>query len=213
MKSLLALFLFSTSALACPHSQQQFICPGDRIVDAYNREGTVVAVNPFQQTVSYHLDVGGTDSESVSDLALGAGCLEAFCVGDRIVDAYNRTGRVIAVNPYSGNVSYHLDVGGVDTEATTDLKVGYGCTMGYCVGDGIIDAYNRVGLIIALSPYDDSVAYHLSVGGVDSEAVTDLSNTKFCQDYGDQFRHMHRYPAMPSAKYRSSGFHYYDSRK
>ena len=202
----------TTSAHACPHNQQQFICPGDPVVDEYNRAGRVRAVNPFQKVASYSLGNGAIVSADIQTLALGMGCLEAFCVGDRVVDEYNRAGRVMAVNPYNRTVAYALGNGAIVSADASTMLVAYGCTLGYCVKDEVVDEYNRAGTIIALSPYQDVAAYSLGNGAIVSADIQTLSNSKFCEDYGVQHRKHRRYPALPKHKYLSPSFPYFSKR-
>lgn len=204
--------LSSTSAYACPRNQQQFICPGDPVVDMYNRAGRVRAVNPFQKVASYALNNGAIVSSDIENLALGMGCLEAFCVGDYVVDMYNRAGRVMAINPYSRVVAYQLTNGAIVSSDAENMLVGYGCTLGYCTKDEVVDMYNREGTIIALSPYQDVAAYRLNNGAIVSSDIQNLSNSKFCEDYGVQHRQHRRFPALPKHKYLSPSFPYYSKR-
>lgn len=209
----LALLVVSTTAAeACPRNQQQFICPGDPVVDQYNRAGRVRAVNPFQKVASYSLNNGAIVSADIPTLALGMGCLEAFCVGDFVVDQYNRAGRVTAINPYTRVVAYVLNNGAIVSADAETVLVGYGCTLGYCTKDEVVDQYNRAGTIVALSPYQDVAAYRLNNGAIVSADIQTLSNSKFCEDYGVQHRQHRRYPALPKHKYLSPSFPYYSKR-
>ncbi len=210
--ALALLVLSATTAEACEHTRQQFICPGDSVVDQYNRLGRVRGVNPFQQTASYQLQAGSLATDDISTLALGMGCLEAFCVNDRIVDQYNRAGIVIAVNPYSNTVAYRLTAGSIASDDISTLTVNYGCVMGYCVGDDIVDQYNRAGRIVAVSPYDSNVAYQLQAGSLATDSAETLSNSAFCADYGQQHRRMPRFTKLGKGRYVAPDFRWYSKR-
>ncbi len=213
--SLVLMFASISAAEACPHSRQQFICPGDPVVDQYNRDGIATAFNPSQQKVLYRLASGaGLDSTDISNLSLGYGCLEGFCIKDRVVDQYNRPGVVVAVNPYSNTVAYLLDSGGgIDSTNVQNLLIGFGCTAGFCVGDDVVDQFNREGRIVALSPYENKAAYNLrSGGGIDSTDISNFSSANFCAEYGEQIRRHRHYPEMPTKRYTASDFHYYSHR-
>jgi hypothetical protein len=207
------LLLASTSAFACPHSVQQFICPGDRVVDHDAFQGRVIAVNRFEHMASVMLDSGAVENEEIQTLAVAAGCLEAFCMGDKVVDGDAFEGRVIAVNPNTRELAIMLDSGVVELEKTDLMTVSYGCTLGYCVGDTVIDADTFQGSVIALSPYKYTAAVMLDSGVIVNERVKSLSSTRTCDEYNNSQRSSDRYPIMPRARYLTPEFHYYSSRK
>ena len=202
----------AASALACPHSIQQFICPGDSVVNAYGMAGTAVAVNPFQKTVAMRTSLGTIQQEKLVDIAIGEGCLEAFCIGDVVSNHYGMTGAIAAVNPYSGKVVLRTSLGTLQLEKLSDMLVAYGCNSGYCVGDRIVNKYGMEGVIYALSPYDNKAAMQTSLGTIQLENIEDLSSTNFCEAYGEQERGYSRYPGLPSDQYLAPSFHYYHRR-
>jgi len=213
--SLVLMLSAPASAMACPHSRQQFVCPGDAIVDAGNNKGILTAVNPFQHTASYQAEYLGMLSAPIETLALAAGCLEALCVGDAIVDDANNKGIVAAVNPYNGTVAYEAEYLGMRSASVRTLKVARGCSLGYCVGDAIVDDANNKGIIIALSPYDDSAAYQAEYLGMLSAQIETLSSTQYCAEYGESHpaRQARHYPSLPTNRYAAPDFRYYQSRK
>lgn len=210
--ALLSILSTTAAEAACPHSRQQFICPGDPVVDQYNRPGQATAMNPFQKTVAYRLGSGSIASTDISNMSLGVGCLEAFCVGDQVVDQYNRPGIVVAVNPYQSSIAYRLGSGSIASTALENMLIGMGCNQSYCVGDGIVDQYNRPGLITALSPYNDMVGYRLGSGSTASTDIQNLSNTNFCEEYGESHRSRRRFPELPRNRYAAPDFKYYSRR-
>jgi serine protease inhibitor ecotin len=211
----LVLMLSSTAAMACPHSQKQFICPGDSVVDSDNSAGIVTAINPFQHTAAYRIDRVGTYSAQIETLALAQGCLEAVCVGDTIYDSDNSAGTVVAINPFDNRVAYRIDRVGTYSADVSTLKVTYGCSLGYCVGDQIVDSDNSNGTIVALSPYDDNAAYRIDRVGTYAAQIETLSSTQYCAQYGDNHpaRRAKHYPSMPTSRYSAPSFHYYPTRK
>ena len=217
MKFLTLVMMLSApgAAMACQHNPAQFICPGDPVVDSSGNSGTVTAINPFQKTAAYNVPGLGTFNTTIPALALGLGCLEAVCVGDQVVDTSGNTGTAIAVNPYSSQVAYRVPGLGTFLSQLRAMKVSYGCALGYCVGDGVVDSSGNSGVLLALSPYDDTAAYRVPGLGTFETRIETLGNTKYCDQYGDDHpaRQAQHYPSMPSSRYSAPNFHYYPTRR
>ena len=212
-KSLGGLFLslalvWSATAMACPHTQQRFICPGDRVVDPSGYVGHVRAVNPFHGTVA--INYGGTsDSQyNISSVALGLGCLEGYCTGDLVVDASGYRGNIDGVNPYNRTVA--INYGGTSDSIYNiqQVSLGLGCRMGYCVGDKVVDPSGYEGTIEAVNRYSGQAA--INYGGTSDSlyAIEQLSSSEYCSTYGDADRAVPLYPVFQSSLYDSPNFHF-----
>ena len=75
-----------------------------------------------------------------------------------------------------------------------------------------MDIYNRAVRVTAINPFSRVVAYVLNSGAIVSSDIQNLSNSKFCEDYGMQHRQHRRFPALPKHKYFSPSFPYYPKR-
>lgn len=85
------------------------LCVGDQVVSSDNYKGRVIGINPFNQKVVIDLDSYSTHySYSIDQVFSGLDCVADVCVGDDVVSPDNYKGRVIGVNPFSGQVSVDL---------------------------------------------------------------------------------------------------------
>jgi hypothetical protein len=163
-----------SAAFACPHSQQQFICPQDQVVDQYGNTGTVAGINVQSREAAVN-EGGNSDSVvSIDSLALAQGCVGSVCVGDRAVDANGNIGSVAAVNPY--NYTAALNEGGnSDAIISLDsLALGVGCLDYDCVGDNVVDPNGNSGTIVGINYSKRQLA--LNEGG-NSAAIVPIEST------------------------------------
>jgi hypothetical protein len=196
----------SASAFACPRSADQLICPGDRIVSNDNIVGKVLGVNPFRRTIAFRSNlIGSTYTREKSTLALGLGCLEMYCVGDRIVSDDNIVGTILAVNPYQNTIAFRSNlIGSVYTRRLESLSLGLGCVRGVCVSDTIISADNINGTVLAVNPFSASVAFRSkSTGSVYTRYSDTLSSAEYCDTYGNYQRSQQRFPLVDHDLYIS----------
>ncbi len=85
------------------------LCVGDYVVSADNYRGRVIGINPFTSKVVLDLNSYVSHySYDIDDVFSGIGCVGEVCVGDDVVSPDNYKGRVIGVNPFTGNVSVDL---------------------------------------------------------------------------------------------------------
>jgi hypothetical protein len=163
-----------SAAFACPHSQQQFICPQDQVVDQYGNTGTVAGINVQSREAAVN-EGGNSDSVvSIDSLALAQGCVGSVCVGDRAVDANGNIGSIAAVNPY--NYTAALNEGGnSDAIISLDsLALGVGCLDYDCVGDNVVDPNGNAGTIVGINYSKRQLA--LDEGG-NSAAIVSIEST------------------------------------
>lgn len=195
---------FTLQASACPHSVNQFICPGDKIVSDDNIVGTVVGVNPYQGTIVFKSDYSGnTFTRNKSTLGIGLGCLEIFCVGDGIVSNDNIYAHILAVNPYNNTISFRSDYSGnVFTRALQSLALGFGCVLGICVEDTVISSDNITATVLAVNPFNGEVAFRSNYSGrVFTRQAETLATSKYCDTYGEYPRRHKRFPFVNEASY------------
>jgi preprotein translocase subunit YajC len=198
--------------MACPHNQQQFMCPGDPVVDSSGYSGNVVAVNPFQKTVAVNYGGAINSQYPIQTVALGLGCFEGYCVGDSVVDSSGYPGKVSAVNPYNGNIA--INYGGTISSlyGLATVALGLGCDQGYCVGDQVVDSSGYAGTLVAINYANDMVA--INYGGTISSIykIQTVSSTQFCATYGDADRSVPRFPVFDASLYISPDFQFSLSR-
>jgi preprotein translocase subunit YajC len=206
------LTLSAASALACPHSRQEFICPGDTVVDSSGYQGRVAAVNPFQKTAAVNYGGSTNENHEYANLALGVGCIDGVCVGDRVVDSSGYAGHVVGVNPYNDTLAINYGGSTSELHEVNDVALGQGCILGYCVGDKVVDSSGYSGEIIAVNFATGTAA--VNYGGSTSELheIQTLSTSVYCDKYGDSFRGMKRFPLAPVGKYLGPNFHYHSAR-
>ncbi len=203
--------LIGSMAYSCPRSVDQLVCPGDRVVTHDNIVGTVRAVNPFQGTIAIQSSSSGNIyTRPKTTLALGEGCLEMYCVGDRVVNNKNIIGTVIAVNPYRGTIAFQSSSSGyVYTEDLSGFALGLGCLKGVCIQDKVISADNIVGKILAVNSFDGNVAFiSLSSGNVYTRPVETFSLTTYCEEYGTAQRSIVRYPVVDERSFLAPTFQF-----
>lgn len=191
-------------ANACPRIANQLICPGDTVVSNDNIVGTVLGVNPYQGTVAFRSVVTGTVfTRNKQTLALGLGCLEMYCVGDRIVSNDNIVATILAVNPYQNTVAFRSVVTGtVFTRNLNTLALGLGCVRGICVDDKIISSDNIVGKVLAVNPFNGTIAFKSDITGtVFTRSSQTLASSEYCDTYGSYPRSHNRYPFVNDKMY------------
>lgn len=209
MKSILSILsglilVSSIQANACPRSANQLICPGDTIVSNDNIVGTVRGVNPFQGNVAFRSNSSGsTYTRNKLSLALGLGCLEMYCVGDRIVSSDNIIGTILAVNPFQNTIAFRSNSSGsVYTRSLESLSLGMGCVRGVCVGDTIISSDNITAKVLAVNPFSRNVAFRSNLSGsVYTREADTLSSAEYCDTYGQYPRTHNRYPFINDKVY------------
>jgi hypothetical protein len=200
--SVLGLLLtWTIQTQACPRSEQQFICPGDRVVSEINIEGTVVGVNIHRGEVAFKTSTGSTYTEPKETLSLGMGCLELYCVGDTVVSEINIVGKIIGVNPYTRSIAFKTTTGSVYTENIETVALGLGCVYGYCFDDTVISEINITGRVIAVNAYNGMVAYRTVTGSIYTDSYETLSTSAYCDTYGEYSRAQEVYPVVSSQKY------------
>ena len=178
----------SPAAMACPHNLQQFICPGDPVVDSAGNPGTVDAVNPFQKTVAINYGGASDGQSSIETVALGVGCLAGFCVGDSVVDSAGNRGKVVAVNPYNNLLALNYGGASDGLSNVSTVALGMGCMLGYCVGDGVVDSAGNRGTIDAINYSNSNIAVNYGGASDGLSNIETLSSTNYCSTYGDADR-------------------------
>lgn len=206
--SMFFLLALSGAAQACPHSEQQFMCPGDPVVDQFGNSGTVAAINPFQKTVAVNYGGSSNNQYDMKTVALGLGCLEGYCVGDSVVDQFGNSGTVSAVNPYNGNVSVNYGGSTNNLYPVDTVALGMGCLQGYCVGDGVVDQFGNSGKIAAINYYNSQVAINYGRAVNNLYNIQTVSTTAYCTTYGDAQRTVPRFPTIDINLYVSADFHF-----
>jgi hypothetical protein len=153
-------------AFACPRSEQQLICPGDRIADTNGYTGHVLGVNGEDHEASISYDAGYANAVlDLSSLAIQEGCIGSVCVGDRGTDNSGHQGRVIALNPNSFVAVFKYDSGANNgVIALKDLALSMGCLENYCAGDTITDANGYLGKILAINYFNRNVSISYEAG-------------------------------------------------
>lgn len=212
MKSLLLVFAISlaaTASQACISTYQKLICPGDQVVSGNGYVGTVKGINLSTREAEanwtttpdgYQHDA--TSTHGLESLALGRGCLNNYCVNDKVVSGNGFVGKIIGVNPYTSSVAVHwsIDPNGYATDKRSTLKletvsIGHGCVDGFCVGDKVFSGNDFSGIVIGVNPSTKSVGVHWRVDPkgdtTDKRSTHDiktLSTAEFCEEYGDSVR-------------------------
>jgi hypothetical protein len=111
----------------------EMYCVGDTIVSNDNIVGTILAVNPFQNTIAFQsYSSGNVITRPLESLSFDIGCIRGVCVGDTIISSDNITGLVLAVNPFYGTVAFRSYSSGnvitrqVETLSSTNYCDDYG---------------------------------------------------------------------------------------
>lgn len=206
----LLVLIYNHPALACPRDQQNLICTGDSVVKPNGWSGVVLGINNFKKTAAVRSSNKFSNSSrgtyKISDLAIGFGCVNGYCVGDKVTGD-NPTingwrGTIIGVNPYlkKAAVKWHRSSDNIPTRLRgifeiRDLAIGLGCVMGYCVGDLVIDAKGWTGHIIGVNAAKKNAGVkwfrspdNISTQSSDTTLIENLSNSKFCEDYDVKYR-------------------------
>jgi hypothetical protein len=207
----LSLFFASSAAMACPHNQQQFICPGDEAVNPYGQAGRITSVNPFDHKVTLTLkglSIGS--SFNVSEVLLAQGCLEGICVGDQVVNPYGQPGTIAGVNPYKRQVALQLPGLSISSIfSVDDIGSGIGCLRGYCVGDTVTNPYGQTGTLVAINYHNGKGAFQNKGLNISSYFdITQLGSMVYCTTYGDFERSVPRYPDFGNDDYVGPDFHF-----
>ena len=211
MKSILSILtglilVSSIQANACPRSANQLICPGDTIVSSDNIVGTVMGVNPFQGNVAFRSTGGYTYTRDKQTLALGIGCLDMYCVGDRIVSSDSIVGTILAVNPYNRTVGFRSTGGYIYTRQIETLALGLGCVRGVCVDDTVISSDNITAKVLAVNPYNRTVGFRSTGGYIYTRQADSLSSSEYCDTYGQYPRTQQSFPLVNEKIYVDINF-------
>lgn len=201
------LLFVNQQANAC-HTQQNFICPGDKVVDENGYIGRVSGVNPFQKTVSINYGGSSDNIKSISSTALGMGCLEGYCVGDFAVDENGYRGRIDAVNPYNRTVAINYGGSNDNIKNIESVALGIGCMFGYCVGDGVTDDNGYKGKIDSINRYRGTAGVNYGGSNDNIKRIQVLSSSHICEDYGSRARSVQVFPILIEARYPSAKFKY-----
>lgn len=220
---LLSLFLHSTNADACNRDERQLVCPGDRVVAknyVQNKSwgGRVEAVNPFRNTVAVLHDDYDRATWNLSDVAVGVGCIQGYCVGDRAVARNGGTnkswgGRIVAVNPWRQEVAIMHDDYDLATWSLDDVSLGLGCIEGYCVGDRAVATNSTSGKswggkIVAVNPSRRMISILHDDYDLATWDIADVANAEFCADYDSLARKHHRFPLLNESRFRVKKWKY-----
>lgn len=201
--ALIALMTFANSALAdCPRTRGRLICPGDTVVTNDNIVATVQGVNPRRENISVRSNYSGkVYNRSKKSLAIGAGCLGIYCVGDTVVTNDNIVAKVLAVNPYTNNIAVRSNYSGkVYTRSADSLSLGLGCVYDICVGDEVITDDNIVAKVLAVNSYANNIAVRSNYSGkVYTRSLDTLASAEYCDDYGSYHRSLSSYPVFDEA--------------
>ena len=211
MKSILSILtglilVSSIQANACPRSQQRLICPGDKVVDNNGYVGMASGVNPFQQMVSINYGGSSDNIKSITSTAIGAGCLEGYCVGDLAIDDNGYRGRIDAVNPYNRTVAINYGGSSDNIKNIESISLGLGCMMGYCVGDKVIDDEGYKGEVDAINRFRGTAAVNYGGSSDNIKRIQSLSSSEFCSTYGDHERMVNIFPIIIESRYPSLDF-------
>jgi len=221
--TLAAALLSPSQASACSRDEQQLICPGDRVVGTnYSTSkswgGRVQAVNPFRKTVSIHHDDGDLHTWDLDNVAIGVGCIQGYCVGDRAVGTNYSTskswgGKIVAVNPYRQTVVIRHDDGDLHAWDLQNVAIGVGCIQGYCVGDGVVATNYSTskswgGKIVAVNPVKGTVSIHHNDGDLHTWDLQNVANSEYCAEYGSSARKHRRFPFLDERSYRVKKWKY-----
>ena len=198
----------SVQALACPHSQEMFICPGDKVVDQSGNIGRASGVNRFKNTISINYGGSADGIENMRTVFLGVGCIDGICVGDKVIDESGNRGRVDAVNPYNSMVAISYGGSADGLERVNTLALGMGCVLGYCVGDEVTDESGNRGVIDGVNRYNQTAAVNYGGSASGISRIRDLSSSVYCATYGDSSRSMKVFPMINTSIYPSPLFHF-----
>jgi preprotein translocase subunit YajC len=204
----------SLQANACPGSNGELICSGDTIVTNDNIAGVVIGVNSFTDAISFSDNrLHQTFTRNKQTLAIGAGCLELYCVGDQVVTNDNIRGKILAVNPYQNTIAFSDNrSNNIHTTSSDSLSLALGCVLGICVGDEVITPDNIRGEVLAVNPTHGIVALSSNrTANVFSRDATSLSSAKNCAAYGTAARALRSYP-QNSAVYADGNFKFSQQR-
>lgn len=210
--SALVLLFAAGSALACPRSKERFLCPGDLVIAESGMGGKVQSVNPFKKKIFVKFDGYTNAYEYTPDtLAIASGCLEGYCVGDKVIVESGMEGRIAGVNPYSRQAAIKFDgYSNAYYFSVDDLAVDYGCIEGYCVGDDVTTESGMTGRLVGLNFNNGKGAVKFS--GYSNKYlfdIQDLASHKYCETYGEQPRSRNRFPeAYDPSDFATPDFRY-----
>ncbi|MBI4924682.1 MAG: hypothetical protein HY843_02050 [Bdellovibrio sp.] len=203
--------MHSSLADDCTRTKDQLICPGDPVVSDDRIVGRVLSVNPNQQTIVFRSDsTGNTFIREKSTMALGLGCLEMYCVRERIIAFVSNDqyifGTILAVNPYQNTIVFRGHISGnIFIKNFVSLALMFGCVQGTCVNDSVISADRIKGTVIAVNPFSEAVALQSdeteSVYIRDSKTFSSIERSYIYDDYQ---RSQPRFPLVDSRLYLSA---------
>lgn len=97
---------------------------------------------------------------SQDSYACGRTYQQLICPGDTVVSADSVIGTVVGVNAYQGTVAFRSKAtGNMFTRSKSTLALGLGCLEMFCVGDSVVSDDSVQGIILAVNPYDSTVAF------------------------------------------------------
>lgn len=219
MKSILSILtglilVSSIQAIACPNrTADKLLCPGDTVYpyDFIRGSGSVIGVNPVQRKVSVRDDLNGSTvyNYQINQVAIGTGCFENYCVGDKVFgnDFIRGDGRIVGVNPYTRSVVVRDNLNGstLYNYKIDQIGVGFGCLDGFCVGDTVIadDFVRGSGTVVGVNPFSRRLFVRDNLNGSTLYQYTSdrLTTSAYCAEYGNYSRSIPTFPLLNDQDY------------
>lgn len=199
MKILILIFSLMLTAKAhssCQREWNNLLCPGDFIVDDYGIPGHILEIDDSNLYVMGSR-LGRTFTTKKFEVALGKGCLELYCVNDRVyMPNEQREGKILAINPYRrtlaiGDPSYYK----IHIKSLYEVDLRLGCVLGKCVGDIIRSEYDIDQEVLYLNEYRKTVVVSNPFTGVlERKSLKNIFVVNPHPKFGDFERSHERFP-------------------
>jgi len=128
------------------------LCIDDNVIDNENDTGRVIeAFTNGKTKIDWDKSSYGVTIKSSSNLWTSTSCTLELCLGDRIIDNENDTGKVIAL--YSNGkakIDWDKSSYGVTISNIRQLSKSYRCSGNLCVGQYIIDDEDDTGKVVEI---------------------------------------------------------------
>lgn len=122
---------------------------GSWVITADGARGKVVGMFLATDKVVVQDHILQNKTWSTSKIAVTNGCVDAFCVGDKVITVDQNTGTVVG---YFGNGQLVVQTSILENKIWNQNQVAFafGCSAENCVGDGVITADEKNGRISGL---------------------------------------------------------------